>query len=263
MDELSTTSVQLPDKLEDLAKFALIGREKLKAVKAEIRAIEEVGLAKEVHEQKLIEAQEIAEAVLDAEVKIGELTAKIPKATPNNNPFHEIRNGAELVKPKSEQLSEIGIKQDTAERFERLAKHPDLVKQAKEEARQNDRIVTRQNVLDMIVPPRTKAQTMREFKKQAREEHKEFKEDSSGTVSIADIKNDKKNLEIIALDIETTISKALDSVTAIQFLKANEISIMLDQIDSEAKRKMISKIDVCVKVLLHLKGDIERSLNEK
>lgn len=80
MNELTTQNIQLPDTLEDLSKFVLVGREKLNAVRAEIRAIEKVGLAKEVHEQKLLEAQEIAEAVLDAEVKVGELTARIPKA---------------------------------------------------------------------------------------------------------------------------------------------------------------------------------------
>jgi len=99
VNELSQQNKQLPDNLPDLSRFVLIGREKLNAVRAEIRAIKKVGLAQEVHQQKLQEAQEIAEAVLDAEVQIGKLTAAIPKATPNNNPFHEIRNGAELVKP--------------------------------------------------------------------------------------------------------------------------------------------------------------------
>ena len=59
----------------------LVGREKLVAVRAEIRAIDKVGLAKEVREQKLQEAQAISEAVLDAEVKIGELMRSVPKAT--------------------------------------------------------------------------------------------------------------------------------------------------------------------------------------
>ena len=47
MNELSTMTKQLPDTLPDLSKFALIGREKLNAVCAEIRAIEKVGIAKD------------------------------------------------------------------------------------------------------------------------------------------------------------------------------------------------------------------------
>ena len=100
MNELSTTTKQLPDNLPDLSKFVLIGREKLNAVRAEIRAIEKVGLAQEVHQQKLHEAQEIAEAVLDAEMRIGELTAKIPKAHENQYTKMPIDSGVEKQKNK-------------------------------------------------------------------------------------------------------------------------------------------------------------------
>lgn len=57
MNEVIAQSRQLPDNIEDLARFVLIGREKLTAVRAEIRAIKAVELAAEVHEQKLEEAQ--------------------------------------------------------------------------------------------------------------------------------------------------------------------------------------------------------------
>lgn len=73
-------SENLPNTIEDLAKFVLIGREKLTAVRAEIRAIDKVQLAQEVREQKKEEAQMLAEALLDAEVKIGDLLKQIPKA---------------------------------------------------------------------------------------------------------------------------------------------------------------------------------------
>lgn len=149
MNELETVNRMLPDTLPELSKFVLIGREKLNAVRAEIRAIEKVGLAKEVHEQKLLEAQEIAEAVLDAEAKIGELTAKIPKAT-KDNARKQFDNSVDLIRPKSETLSEIGIPQHTAERFERLARHPEKVQEAKQTARKEDRIVTRQDVFNAI-----------------------------------------------------------------------------------------------------------------
>lgn len=149
MNEVATVTKNLPETLPELSRFVLIGREKLTAVRAEIRAIKKVGLAKEVHEQKLIEAQEIAEAVLDAEAKIGELTAQIPKAT-RDNARKQFDSTVDLIQPKSEILSEIGIPQHTAERFERLARHPEAVQQAKETARQEERIVTRQDVLNAI-----------------------------------------------------------------------------------------------------------------
>ena len=79
MSELSVVNQNLPSSLDDLSRFVLVGREKLVAVRAAIRAIDKVGVAQEVREQKLREAQEISEAVLDAEVRIGELTARLPE----------------------------------------------------------------------------------------------------------------------------------------------------------------------------------------
>ena len=48
------------------------------AVRAEIRAIDKLKLAHDVKEQKLHEAQDIAEIVINAEEKIGELLKAIP-----------------------------------------------------------------------------------------------------------------------------------------------------------------------------------------
>lgn len=150
MNEIETVNRMLPDALPELSKFVLIGREKLTAVRAEIRAIEKVGLAQEVREQKLKEAQAIAEAVLDAEVRIGELMEKVPKATPNNNPFHKNDTAVELVKPKSEVIREAGFSPKQAERFQTIAKHPEAVEQAKAEARERDDIVSRAAVMRKI-----------------------------------------------------------------------------------------------------------------
>lgn len=153
MNDITTRNDYLPATITELSKFVLVGREKLNAVRAEIRAIDKVGLAQEVHEQKLREAQDIADAVLDAEVRIGELMAKVPKATPNNNPFHENDSAVDLVKPKSEVIREAGFTPKQVERFQTMAAHPEVVEQAKAEAREEGRIVTRESVLKEIKKP--------------------------------------------------------------------------------------------------------------
>lgn len=153
MNDLSVAQKQLPETLPELSKFVLVGREKLSAVRAEIRAISKVGLAKEVRTQKLHEAQDIADAVLDAEVRIGELMQDVPKATPNNNPYHENDSTVDLVKPKSEVIKEAGLNPKQVERFQTIAKHPEAVQKAKSEARDEDKIVTRENVLNIIKKP--------------------------------------------------------------------------------------------------------------
>ena len=80
MNEIEISQNKLPDTLEDLSKFILVGREKLTAVRANIRAIDKLQLAEDVREQKREEAQMLAEALLDAEVRIGDLLKIIPKA---------------------------------------------------------------------------------------------------------------------------------------------------------------------------------------
>lgn len=239
MNELSTQTVQLPDSLPDLSKFALIGREKLNAVRAEIRAIEKVGLAKEVHEQKLLEAQEIAEAVLDAEAKIGELTAKIPKAKENQYTKVPVDNSVERQKPKSEALSEIGIPQHTAERFERLAKHPQEVQEAKKTARAEGRIVTRQDVFNTIRTKKNKtpAQAKKEFIESVKKEHEDFEsQKGSRTVEFSSIKEDKENKRILATDMWLKCMKigaGIDNMTIDSHSGEVDLKLMADNLAEE------------------------------
>lgn len=151
MNEITTNKTQLPTTIDELSKFALIGREKLVAVRAEIRAIEKVGLAEEVRKQKMAEAQEIAEAVLDAETKLGELMAKVPKASGGDRRSDNFKNDSGVhFETKTEVIEKAGFTPKQIQRFETLAKNPDIVEQAKAEARENDDIVSRSLVLNMV-----------------------------------------------------------------------------------------------------------------
>ena len=64
MNELTAFTTQLPKTIEDVAKFVLVGREKLVSVHAEIRAIDKLELAQEVRDQKRDEARMLSEALL-------------------------------------------------------------------------------------------------------------------------------------------------------------------------------------------------------
>ena len=247
MNELSTTAKQLPDNLEDLAKFVLIGRAQLKSVREHIKNIDKIGLAKEVHEQKLQEAQEIAEAVLDAEAKIGELTSKMEKATVNQY----VQSNTAVT--KQNQLDSIGISKMQASRFETLARHPETVEKAKADARAEGRIVTRQDVLNRIAEPtKSKHQFMKDFKQQVREEHKSFEESNDKVVSIADIQRDKKNTEIIALDVSTAITRALSGVGNLGMIKKDEFALMTNSLKPQAKADMINRARESINILSNL-----------
>ena len=141
---------ELPAKLEDLSKFVLIGREKLVAVRAEIRAIDKVGLAQEVRQQKLREAQDISEAVLDAEVRIGELMAKVPTKPGARTDIEPMDTAVHRLETKADVIERAGFTVKQVQRFETLAAHPEVVEQAKAEARENEEIVTRAAVLELI-----------------------------------------------------------------------------------------------------------------
>ena len=201
MNEIETINRQLPDSLPDLAKFALIGREKLNAVRAEIRAIEKVGLAKEVHEQKLIEAQEIAEAVLDAEMKIGELTKRIPKAT-GGQPFQARSTMDSGVQSKKDIVEQAGFTVKQTQRFETLAKHPEAVEKAKAIARENGDIVSRQSVMRIIAADTPQPPKKTNSAHEAKQRHAEFEEKKAeGIVSIQDARQDKEDQKQIAREL--------------------------------------------------------------
>lgn len=107
-----------------------------------------MGLAQEVRTQKLAEAQDIAEAVLDAEVRIGELMREVPKAQGTRTDI-ELCNNADK-KFKAEVIKESGFTPMQVSRFETLAAHPEVVEQVKAEARESEEVVTRSAVLGRI-----------------------------------------------------------------------------------------------------------------
>lgn len=245
MSELTTVNDRLPAKLDELTRFVLIGREKLVAVRAEIRAIQKVGLAQEVREQKLAEAQEIAETVLDAEVRIGELMREVPKKQGTRTDV-ELRatNGP---KSKEQQIGEmLGMTgpdnkekvRHMIKRFETLAKHPELVAQAKAEARENDDIVSRSLVLEKV-----KAQKREDLRKQRDEAIEEqisrdktdnhvdiFTTDRKYRVIYADPPwsyNDKQNIEVLGGAEKHYTTMPLDEICGLPVPSADEAVLFI------------------------------------
>lgn len=262
MNELSTQSIQLPDNVEDLAKFTLIGREKLNAVRAEIRAIEKVGLAKEVHEQKLQEAQEIAEAVLDAEAKIGELTSKMERATANQY----VQSNTAVTKQK--QLDSIGISKMQASRFETLARHPQAIERAKATAKAEGRIVTRQDVFHDISA--TEYPTRRQKEEQELREAKKRAEnfENSKVVAIGEAKQNSDDKKLIFKEFMNEVQKANEALRHVSY----RLDLEIDQAVSFAAIKAADKVKQIelqnelnhgLRTMLHIQKVIEEAINEK
>lgn len=150
MTELIVAQNNLPTALEDLSKFVLIGRDKLQAVRAEISAMKNLNLAKEVREQKLAEGQEIGKLVLLAEARLGEMFNQMPKAGHNQytqtnafSPREEKAPDDDQPKPKLEVAAEMGFNKNQVSQFQKLANNPDAVQEAIDYAEANDTIATR------------------------------------------------------------------------------------------------------------------------
>ena len=199
MNEITVQAKQLPDNLPDLAAFVLVGREKLTAVRAEIRATDKLQLAEDVRQQKRDEAQMLSEALLDAEVRIGELTKAIPKAPPDRG--NQYTGGkptalSQSQKSKSEVITDLGFTPKQVERFEILANNPDVVEQVKREARENDDIPTRTRVID-IVQQRKKAENAR-----IEESSRIYKQFHNSLFGLLTIETEHNRLEMLANWIE-------------------------------------------------------------
>ena len=257
--ELTKSTVRLPSTIPELTRFALVGRDKLQAVKAEIHAIEKVGLAQEVREQKLQEAQEIAEVVTDAEVRIGELLKQIPKATPNNNPFHENSPREKLVKPKSEVIRESGITPKQAFHFQAMADNPDSVARAKEKARKDGEVLSRSAVLNQIANDCPKPKNARQEAREARERHNDFQQKKSegGALSFREIKEDAYNVRIIGRDFYKEILSATQKVYSLSlFRNQTDIDATIKTTTQEQRKRLGENIDNSIAVLQFLKKKI-------
>ena len=68
-------------------------------------------------------------------MQIGKLTAAMPKASGGDRRSNDFKSNTvvtfETEKPKEQQLADIGITRQQANRYETLAKHPEIVKQSK------------------------------------------------------------------------------------------------------------------------------------
>jgi len=138
--------------IQDVAKFAIFNQEKLKSIKAEISVIERLGLAQEVWEQKKREAQEVAELATDAFIKVGEFSTTVSKASGGDRRSKRFKStsGDTFENGKVVVLSELGFSKKQVSQAQKMARHPDIVEQAKAAARANDDIVNRSLVLEMI-----------------------------------------------------------------------------------------------------------------
>ena len=203
---LQATTTSLSAQIEELSKFVLVGREKLIAVKAEIRAIEKVELAQEVRDQKRDEARMLSEALLDAEVKLGEMLKRLPKAQKGNQYTGKMvePNAGHNQKSKSEIIKDLGFERHQAQRFEILADNPDLVEQVKAEARENDDLPTRTQVINLAKERARRAEAENEQIDKDAEVYDKYRKICNPILDLEGIRSDMEKREAVCRMAQVT-----------------------------------------------------------
>ena len=156
MTDLIVRENNLPTTLEDLSKFVLVGRDKLQAVRAEISAMKNLNLAKDVREQKLAEGQEIGKLVLLAEARLGELFNQMPKKQGARTDLQPLPVAGKKLneslpeQPKLEVAAKMGFNKNQVSQFQKLADNPAAVRKTIDDADEHEEIVTRSRALENI-----------------------------------------------------------------------------------------------------------------
>ena len=150
MNEIITANQQmLPETIEDLTQFVLVGKAKLQAYMLKLQTVSKLSVAQEIRDQTLKEAQEVSNAVIAAEQRIGELLLAIPKSTGNQ---YTSANSTQVEKAKSktETVKEMGYSKDEAADYQQMAKHPEVVKKVMEDAMASGEVITKASVMREI-----------------------------------------------------------------------------------------------------------------
>ncbi len=135
MKKLIIRPKSLPAAPEELQKFILVGKEKLKMYRVKVEAIDRLGLSKAVRDQALEDSQRMAIALLYAEAKMGELLSA------------EEHRGGSSTKGTSHPLPK-GINKKQSHQAQKLYKAKDYIEEVVAEAVKNERIPSRSDVID-------------------------------------------------------------------------------------------------------------------
>lgn len=231
MNELITRTTQLPDTIEDLTQFVLVGKSKLNAYMLKLRTVNRLATAQEIRNQTLEETQELANALIAAEQRIGELLLAVPKASGGDRRSEDFKNpnNGNFEKSKSETIKEMGYGKNEAADYQQMAKNPEIVRKVIEDATAAGEVVTKSAVMKQIQKAKEEARA------EAQAEINRLKADNRTLANRS--KPETKIVEVEPEDYQQMKSKArsYDSEVARLNNKINQVY--------EEKRKLQDQIN--------------------
>ena len=150
MNELTTQNIQLPDTLEDLTQFVLVGKAKLSAYMSRLQTVNKLSVAQSIRDQTLEETQELANALIAAEQRIGELLLSIPKQSGGVNQYNKEEKSTGVEKSKSQITEEMGYTRHEVSDYQQMAKNPEVVQKVIDDALANGTVVSKSMVMKEI-----------------------------------------------------------------------------------------------------------------
>jgi len=150
MNDLAKRELNALTKPEEIQKWILIGKVRLKAQIMAIRAIKDIEVGMAAKEAALNDTQDLAEELLYAEARLGEMIEAIPKQGRNKD--YGSSKGTIITLPE-------GIDKKQSHYAQELSRHEDTIAEVVAEAREKGEIPVRHHVLKAIKANKPKPET--------------------------------------------------------------------------------------------------------
>lgn len=170
MNELTYSKTYLPDTIEDLTQFVLVGKAKLSAYMSRLQTVNKLSVAQEIRNQTLKETQELAEALIAAETRIGEILLTIPKSSGGDRRSDNFKSGNtdNFEKTKKEVTTEMGYSHNEVRDYQQMAKNPEVVRKVIDDALANGTVVSKTMVMKEIKALKEELRRAKEEKPEVR-----------------------------------------------------------------------------------------------
>lgn len=197
----------------------IVAQEKVKAVKAEIRAIQKLNLAQEVYAQKMEEQRRLQEVILLAYQRMGEITREMPTAQgARTDKELSPASGTKFEKPKKQVFQELGFTKNQVSRMEQMAAHPDIVEEVIAESQAGQTEATQGEVLRRIKEQRN-------------------------VIDLAQARKVQFNRDIAQIDIDGKLAKAFVHATHAPLTIADDLDAVAAAVWRNADGNVMSDIE--------------------
>jgi len=195
MSDIEKRNQSLPGKIEDLSKFILIKTAELTARRLALKAIKNLPESNEAYQTITKETQDLANDLLYASAKLGEMSKDLPKDIGGDRRSKKYQTDND-VDSKKARLKEIGLTEKQAERFETIAENQDIIEDVINESIKNNDIPTKSEVLK-------RANKKKKEKKKKEDSKKKIIADGIDSSIIGDTSREVKIGDVIQLGNHT------------------------------------------------------------